>query len=234
MEKKDINLLSSEISKKIIPDLEKTLEKFQDFSIFFHNIKKISWLNNCDIQSDIQPNPAQEDGLYPNQNILQLSYKNKIINFDCNEGGLLDSKFNVVEDSGVVYEIFNSKSNVGIKYDYDEVISAYNYLNDHIGTFKSLKYQRINLSADEFKSFLENDYKFIYEDDLIYLQEDNFRLYLNVNFDSKDIDFTNEVQFYKDNEWQDKINLVDELNNQLKLRKSTEFNDSTEEVVTDE
>ena len=201
------------INKNLLPAIEKMLENNRDFNFFFNNLKKINVITDCEVESSLQPNPATDNGHYPNQNFLQFIYKDKVINFDLNDGTILDDKFAIIEDSAVCQTLYNRTNNLKIDYTKEELEKAYNSINSKLVPFKNLKFQRNNLTSEEFKKLLEDDYNVIFSSDEIFIEEDNYRLFLKVDLDNHEVILTNQVSFFKDDSWQDPIDIEQELMN---------------------
>ncbi len=201
------------INKNLLPAIEKMLENNRDFNFFFNNLKKINVITDCEVESSLQPNPATDNGHYPNQNFLQFIYKDKVINFDLNDGTILDDKFAIIEDSAVCQTLYNRTNNLKIDYTKEELEKVYNSINSKLVPFKNLKFQRNNLTSEEFKKLLEDDYNVIFSSDEIFIEEDNYRLFLKVDLDNHEVILTNQVSFFKDDSWQDPIDIEQELMN---------------------
>lgn len=213
------------INKNLLPAIEKMLENNRDFNFFFNNLKKINVITDCEVESSLQPNPATDNGHYPNQNFLQFIYKDKVINFDLNDGTILDDKFAIIEDSAVCQTLYNRTNNLKIDYTKEELEKAYNSINSKLVPFKNLKFQRNNLTSEEFKKLLEDDYNVIFSSDEIFIEEDNYRLFLKVDIDNHEVILTNQVSFFKDDSWQDPIDIEQELMNVS--RKKSEQEDAS-------
>lgn len=213
------------INKNLLPAIEKMLENNRDFNFFFNNLKKINVITDCEVESSLQPNPATDNGHYPNQNFLQFIYKDKVINFDLNDGTILDDKFAIIEDSAVCQSLYNRTNNLKIDYTKEELEKAYNSINSKLVPFKNLKFQRNNLTSEEFKKLLEDDYNVIFSSDEIFIEEDNYRLFLKVDLDNHEVILTNQVSFFKDDSWQDPIDIEQELMNVS--RKKSEQEDAS-------
>ncbi len=213
------------INKNLLPAIEKMLENNRDFNFFFNNLKKINVITDCEVESSLQPNPATDNGHYPNQNFLQFIYKDKVINFDLNDGTILDDKFAIIEDSAVCQTLYNRTNNLKIDYTKEELEKAYNSINSKLVPFKNLKFQRNNLTSEEFKKLLEDDYNVIFSSDEIFIEEDNYRLFLKVDLDNHEVILTNQVSFFKDDSWQDPIDIEQELMNVS--RKKSEQEDAS-------
>ena len=72
---------------------------------------------------------------------------------------------------------------------------------------------------------MEDDYNVIFFSDEIFIEEDNYRLFLKVDLDNHEVILTNQVSFFKDDSWQDPINIEQELMNVS--RKESEQEDAS-------
>lgn len=92
--------ITNDIASKLLPEIQSLLDSYRDFNLFFKNLTKVLLLDECDIEAIDMPNKASDDGIYHNQKVLQFVYKDKSINFDLLDGGLLTDNFSIISNTG--------------------------------------------------------------------------------------------------------------------------------------
>ena len=208
----NVDKIATDVVSKLLPELQSILDSYRTFDNFFKNLSKIILLDECDIESLDMPNTASDDGIYHNQKILQFIYKNRSINFDLTDGGILSDNFSILPNTGVKNILFSLEDISNVSYSEEELLGKFNLFVDYSSKFKPLKYTFGHLDADSFKELLQKDYDVVFTNDLVYIINDNCRFFINADFESKDIELTGDVSFYRDDEWQEPINLEEELN----------------------
>ncbi len=203
--------ITNDIASKLLPEIQSLLDSYRDFNLFFKNLTKVLLLDECDIEAIDMPNKASDDGIYHNQKVLQFVYKDKSINFDLLDGGLLTDNFSIISNTGEKIILFSLDEISNITYSEEELIEKINILVDYDSKLKLLKYTYNHLEKEDFKRFLQSDYDIIFTPDDNYIIKDNCKFFVNVDLDSKEVELTGNVSFYKEDDWQENLNLEDEL-----------------------